>query len=81
MEATRILAEQTDSRVLRKQLTLVVEDLRAGQSLSSALAKHPKVFPPIFVSMIQTGEVSGNMDTPWSAWQSTLKNSIIPDKK
>lgn len=62
VEATRILAEQTDSRVLRKTLTLVVEDLRAGQSLSSALAKHPKVFPPIFVSMIQTGEVSGNMD-------------------
>ena len=33
-----------------------------GSSLADALAKHPKLFDDLFVSMVRAGEVAGNLD-------------------
>ncbi len=57
-----ILAGQTESDGLRDVIQLVSKDVEAGQSLSDALVKHPKVFPPIFVNMVRAGETGGVLD-------------------
>ncbi|MFT8321646.1 MAG: type II secretion system F family protein [Bacillus sp. (in: firmicutes)] len=62
VEATVILAEQTESKSLKKALLVVEQDLRDGNPLSAAAAKHRKVFTSMFVNMIRAGEASGNMD-------------------
>ncbi|ANB61206.1 type II secretion system F family protein [Anoxybacteroides amylolyticum] len=62
VDSTRILASQTDSKALQKALADVEEELRAGNPLSSAAAKHPRIFPPMFVNMMKAGEAGGNMD-------------------
>ncbi|WP_445490111.1 type II secretion system F family protein [Niallia sp. 03133] len=62
VEATVILAEQTESKSLKKALLVVEQDLRDGNPLSAAAAKHRKVFTSMFVNMIKAGEASGNMD-------------------
>ncbi|WP_078413929.1 type II secretion system F family protein [Priestia abyssalis] len=62
VDSTRILAGQTDSKALKKALMDVEEDLRGGNALSAAAAKHKKVFPPMFVNMVRAGEVSGSLD-------------------
>jgi len=56
-----LLAEEVSSKPLRKVLQQVVEDIRQGSSISAALAKHDLVFPPIYQSMIQVGERTGNL--------------------
>src|SRR4029077_9100441 len=43
LRALNILADQTDSSGLREALSAVRSDVEKGQSLSQALAKHPKV--------------------------------------
>jgi type IV pilus assembly protein PilC len=40
----------------------VADDVQNGESLSSALAKHPGSFNEVFVSLVNTGEVSGTLD-------------------
>lgn len=62
VESTNILAEQTESKPLRKALIEIELDLREGKSLSSATAKHKKIFPSMFVNMVRAGEAGGNMD-------------------
>ena len=62
VDATRILAEQTESKVLKKALLDVERDLQEGKPLSSAVAKHSKIFSPMFVNMVRAGEAGGNMD-------------------
>src|SRR5207342_2951137 len=57
-----ILSEQTENKELGRVLGLVRSDVEAGQSLSSALARHPKVFPPLMVNMCRAGEVGGFLD-------------------
>ncbi len=61
-EALRTLALQTE----QKGFKAVIEELRAdvekGLSLSQALAKHDRLFEPIFINMISAGEVSGTLE-------------------
>jgi type IV pilus assembly protein PilC len=62
LRALTILSEQTENKELGRVLGLVRSDVEAGQSLSSALAKFPKVFPPLMVNMCRAGEVGGFLD-------------------
>ena len=62
LRALSILAEQTDSKPLAKVLAAVRQDVEEGQSLSTSLAKHPRVFPPLMVNMCRAGEVGGFLD-------------------
>lgn len=61
-EATRILSQQTESKALAKALKNVEEELRSGKPLSEAAASHEKIFPPMFINLVQAGEASGNLD-------------------
>lgn len=40
----------------------VADDVQKGDSLSSALGKHPGAFDEVFVSLVQTGELGGTLD-------------------
>ncbi len=62
LRALTILAEQTESKGLKAALTGVRNDVETGQSLSVALAKHPRVFPPLMINMCRAGEVGGFLD-------------------
>jgi type IV pilus assembly protein PilC len=62
VDSTRILASQTESKALQKALIDIEESLRSGNPLSAAAAKHPRIFPPLFVNMVKAGEASGSMD-------------------
>lgn len=62
LRALAILSEQTESKALAKTLGEVRNAVETGQSLSTALAKHPKVFPPLMVNMCRAGEVGGFLD-------------------
>lgn len=57
-----ILGSQTENLNLRGVIGQLGKDVEGGQSLSDALGKHPKVFPPIFVNMVRAGETGGVLD-------------------
>ena len=62
LRALNILTEQTENPTLAKILGEVRNDIETGNALSSAMAKHPKVFPPLMVNMTKAGEVGGFLD-------------------
>ena len=57
-----VLSNQVENKYLGQKLKVVREDIESGSSLSQALAKHPKVFSNLYVSMVQAGEVGGSID-------------------
>lgn len=61
LAAIEMLSDLTHDRVLRKALKAVSRDLYGGSSLSDALRVHPHVFPHIYVSMVEAGEVGGSL--------------------
>ncbi|WP_410771107.1 type II secretion system F family protein [Fontibacillus sp. BL9] len=62
VEATAVLAEQSESKPLKKALYEVTAELRKGNTFSGAISAYPRIFPSIFVHMIRAGEESGSME-------------------
>jgi type IV pilus assembly protein PilC len=62
LRALFVLEEQVENRRLKETLIAVRKDVEAGLPLSDALARHPKVFNPLFVSMTRAGEVGGALE-------------------
>ena len=62
LRALYVLEEQTEAKFLKETLVAVRKDVEAGLSLSDALARHPKVFNPLFVAMCQAGETGGVLE-------------------
>lgn len=58
-QALNILAIQAENPYLGQILGKVVERVEGGMSLAEAFSLYPKVFPPVFTSMLEAGEVSG----------------------
>src|SRR5690606_25829142 len=62
LKTLAILAEQTENKTLRDALGNVARDVEVGFALSDALQKHPRIFPPLMVSMVRAGEIGGFLD-------------------
>ncbi|MEW6981162.1 type II secretion system F family protein [Colwelliaceae bacterium 6471] len=62
LRAIHGLAESTTSKQLKTALAEVSTQLEGGYALSSALNQHPKVFSPLFVSLVHVGENTGQLD-------------------
>jgi type IV pilus assembly protein PilC len=62
LRALNVLEAQTQGDLLRETLISVRKDVEAGLPLSDAMERHPKVFGPLFVSMIRAGETGGVLE-------------------
>jgi type IV pilus assembly protein PilC len=58
-----ILEQQTDDQALAGIIKEVRSDVEGGMLLSQAMARHPKVFDRLYISMIEAGEAAGILDT------------------
>lgn len=57
-----VMAEQTENKRMKAVIDGVRGDVEAGSTLSDALSKHPRVFSPLYISMIQAGEAAGTLE-------------------
>jgi type IV pilus assembly protein PilC len=62
LRALTILGEQTGNKRLAEIVTQVRAEVEKGMSLSAAMAKHPKAFNRLYISMVRAGEVGGFLD-------------------
>jgi type IV pilus assembly protein PilC len=62
LRALTTLGEQTANKRLAQIVVLVRAEVEKGVSLSAAMAKHPKAFNRLYVSMVRAGEVGGFLD-------------------
>ena len=63
VESLEILHEQAVNAGFKLVLNEIISDLRTGKDISQAFARHPRIFPRIYVNMLKAGEASGQLDT------------------
>jgi general secretion pathway protein F len=56
------LIEQTSSKSLQTIITQIKDAVNEGNSLTDALAEHPRLFSKVYVNMVHAGEASGSLD-------------------
>ena len=62
VQALKMLSEQTENPLLRNIIKEISSDIQKGSSLSEAMSKHSKHFPPILIHMANAGEISGTLE-------------------
>ncbi|MCC5866634.1 MAG: type II secretion system inner membrane protein GspF [Wenzhouxiangella sp.] len=62
-EVLSVLVEQTEASAQRRQLGSVRARVMEGQSLSSAMREHPRLFPTLYTAAIAAGERAGRLET------------------
>ncbi|MDQ3575062.1 MAG: type II secretion system F family protein [Actinomycetota bacterium] len=76
LRALTILEEQTENKALAKVVTEVRADVEKGSALSQALAKHPKSFNRLYVSMVRAGETGGSLDSVLVQLADTIEKQV-----
>ena len=62
LRAFYVLEDQIENQLLRDTVGAVREDIESGLAFSDALAKHPKIFTPLYVAMVRAGETGGVLE-------------------
>jgi len=62
INALSSLLEQTTNPALKKVLAQIKDAVNEGNTLTTALARHPKLFSNIYINMVRAGEASGSLD-------------------
>jgi len=71
-----ILEEQTQGKYLAKVVGEMRLDVEKGVSLSAAMAKHPRAFNQLFVSMVRAGETAGTLDSVLLRLADTIEREV-----
>ncbi len=79
--ALNVLERQSKSSALKKVIADVTASVNSGMTFSDSLAKHPKVFPPIFISMVHAGEQSGTLSEALKSVGSQMDSSYTLTKR
>jgi type IV pilus assembly protein PilC len=54
------IGEQTQHPAFKRVLQQLKNDVEGGKQFSEAIAKHPKLFNPLYVNMVRASEMSGS---------------------
>lgn len=76
-----VLANQTENKHFAAKLRAIHDDVDSGVSLSTALAKHPKVFDDLYVAMVAAGEIGGSIDTVLKNVSVNLEKQVELNRK
>lgn len=62
IEGLNILGEQMENPTFRGVVRQIEKDVEGGDTLTDALARHPRIFNALFVNLVKAGEASGMLD-------------------
>jgi type IV pilus assembly protein PilC len=75
LQGLTIVAEQAENPAFRNVMTKVRDDISNGVPLSDAMAKYPRAFNSLYVSMIRAGEQGGILDVIFERLSEYLEKS------
>jgi type IV pilus assembly protein PilC len=61
VKALQLISDDIEKPFLKKIFGIIIQDVKAGKSISQAFAKHKTVFSDFYINLIKTGEESGKM--------------------
>lgn len=55
----QVLGNQTENKILQGVIARMGQDIKAGMTLHESMKRHPAIFSPLYLSMVNAGEISG----------------------
>ena len=80
-EALTTITENTNAIGFKRIITTINEEVSSGATFSSSLARWPKVFPPLMVSLVLASEASGTLGLMMSRISKYLSKELKTAKQ
>jgi len=81
LRALEVLERQSSNKAFKKIISGLGEEVRKGRTLSLALQKFPRIFPPIFSALVASGEESGSLSASLVSLTEQLERSYALGRK
>ncbi len=62
MESLEVILEETTGKMMRIVIADMIDSLRNGDTFAAAAALHPEAFPNYYVGILESAELTGNLD-------------------
>lgn len=63
MEALEVIVDETQGKMMKEILYDMIDSLRNGDTFATAAKAHPEAFPNYYVGILESAELTGNLDT------------------
>ncbi|NKB80772.1 MAG: hypothetical protein GKS05_02525 [Nitrospirales bacterium] len=63
IQCLNILSSHANTSIFRQTLMSIRQDVEKGSALADSFRKHPRVFSPSYISMVEAGEAGGMLDS------------------
>lgn len=79
--ALSIIEKQTKNKTFKHSIATLIDEIGKGSTLSMGMQKFPKIFSPLFISMVRAGEESGGLSQALEVVGNQLEKSYLLKKK
>ncbi len=62
MDALEVIEEETTGAMMKNVILSLIASLRGGDTFAAAAAAHPEAFPNYYVGILESAELTGNLD-------------------
>jgi type IV pilus assembly protein PilC len=62
LDSIEVIREEMTNKLFKAALDDIADNVKAGASFSGAAKAHPEVFPPVYLGMLESAEMTGNLD-------------------
>lgn len=73
IQALNMLGEQCDNKRLQKAVNEIALLVEKGDTLATAMASMPEIFPTMLINMVEAGETSGNLESTFARMAVTFE--------
>ena len=81
LDAIQSIGEESDKKGVQQLMENIHEDLRAGETLSDSVNRHPDVFPDYYRGILRSAELTGQLDTVLDRLSHYLERDLEAKRK
>jgi type IV pilus assembly protein PilC len=81
LDALDVIAEECGDKLFKAVLLDMADSLRAGATFAGAASAHPEAFPPLYLSILHSAELTGNLDTVLDQLSEYLERDLEARRK
>lgn len=76
-----IIKQNSKDKKIRYIISIMENDIKNGEQLSSSMSRFPNIFPQLYISLVSAGEKSGSLPYVFEDLSNFLKNQIKAERK
>lgn len=63
LDGLATIEEEIGNKVFKAVLQAIINDLRGGATFATSASRHPEAFPPFYLGILQSAELTGRLDS------------------